>query len=372
MKLPNTNTITKPNQKLFAIHLLNDYSGSPLVFKQALESLRNLYDIHLYTSNTDGFLSSIKNIHHHPFQYRWSKNKLVTLFNFVLVQVLLSFRILFYARKNDLVYINTLLPSFISLAAKFKKCKIVFHVHETSIKPKSLMDLLIKSAVYSGDKFLFVSKYVSEQFDFPLDKKAVIYNSLPIHFIKQALESIEKSDSEPFTVSMLCSLKKYKGVFEFVEIAKKIPDIKFILVLNSNKTEVDNFINENNLPANCQVISAIKDTIPIYLSSHLVLNLSRPNEWVETFGMTVLEAMYFGIPVIVPQVGGVCELIDHRVNGFYINGNEYETLVYTINELKDKPELYRNFSERARNKALNFNHEKFEESLLESFSTLNY
>ena len=367
MKLPNINL--KP--KLYAIHLLNDYSGSPLVFKQALESLSDLYDITLYTSNTEGFLSSINNIKYKPFTYSWSKFKWITLYNFILAHIILSIRIFLNAKSGDIIYINTLLPSLVSLVAKHKNCKVVFHIHETSIKPKVLMDLLLKVCVKTGDKFLFVSKYVSEQFEFPETKKFIIYNSLPLTFIKKALESIDKKDATEFTVSMLCSLKKYKGIYEFIEIAKKLPDINFVLVLNSNKEEVDNFIQQNSISANCKIISAIKDTVPIYIKSHLILNLSRPDEWVETFGMTVLEAMYFGIPVIVPQVGGVCELIDHRVNGFYINGSEYDTLIYTINQLKVTPELYNQFSNRARHKALDFNHEKFEKSLLECFTELN-
>lgn len=40
-----------------------------------------------------------------------------------------------------------------------------------------------------------------------------------------------------------------------------------------------------------------------------MLNLTNKNQAIETFGMTPLEAMTCGLPVIVPTVGGIAELV---------------------------------------------------------------
>ena len=64
-----------------------------------------------------------------------------------------------------------------------------------------------------------------------------------------------------FNVLMICSLKKYKGVFEFIKIAKKLltfKKINFTLVLNSNYKDIKNFFKYENLPKNIKIFSKQK------------------------------------------------------------------------------------------------------------------
>ena len=46
------------------------------------------------------------------------------------------------------------------------------------------------------------------------------------------------------------------------------------------------------------------------------LNLSQQPDWVETFGLTIWEALTQGTPVIVPDVGGPLEIIDNKCGIF--------------------------------------------------------
>ena len=70
--------------KIVAIHLLNDYSGSPFVLRQSLEALvKQGYAVDLYTAGNDGFLSNIAGVNTRAIFYKWNKIKLVTLFLFL-------------------------------------------------------------------------------------------------------------------------------------------------------------------------------------------------------------------------------------------------------------------------------------------------
>ena len=51
---------------------------------------------------------------------------------------------------------------------------------------------------------------------------------------------------------------------------------------------------------------------------------------VETFGMTILEAMPYGIPAIVPNVGGPLELVQHGYNGYCVDVRNLEELRYYL------------------------------------------
>ena len=62
----------------------------------------------------------------------------------------------------------------------------------------------------------------------------------------------------------------------------------------------------------------------------LVLNLSNPSLWVETFGLTLLEAMAYQLPVICPPVGGPIELVKNDENGFCIDSRNMDELIEKI------------------------------------------
>jgi glycosyltransferase involved in cell wall biosynthesis len=359
--------------KIIAVHLLNDFSGSPLVFRQSIESLKDNYDIQLFTATPsgNGFLSGINNIQTKEIAYRWNPNKLITLFLFIYSQWQLFWKLRESIDKNDIVYINTLLPFGAALAAVSKKCNVVYHVHEVSIKPEIFKRLLVLIAKLTADKILFVSAYVASCFNFKKASCTVIHNALPQLFTKQAQKINQLNTAAPFTVLMLCSLKAYKGIYEFIEVARQLPQIQFKLVLNASDKEVAAFKKSVKITENSTLFSAQQQTIPFYKKAHLVVNFSRPDEWVETFGMTVLEAMYCGRPVIVPPVGGVCELIDDGVQGFLINSRNMDKLVQCISEITSDFNLYKSLSKNALAKASSFTADAFAEKINLIFFDLN-
>jgi glycosyltransferase involved in cell wall biosynthesis len=90
------------------------------------------------------------------------------------------------------------------------------------------------------------------------------------------------------------------------------------------------------------------------------VNLSLPDEWIETFGMTILEGMQYGKPVIVPPVGGVTELVKDNWNGFRIDSHEYKKVALAIQQLQTDKNLYQKFSEASLMKAAEFSGKHFE------------
>ena len=95
-----------------------------------------------------------------------------------------------------------------------------------------------------------------------------------------------------------------------------------------------------------------------------MVNLSHPEKWVETFGMTLLEGMEYGIPVISPTVGGCTELVQHGVNGFQLDQRETATIIEHINRLFVDPILYQKLSKNAKVKAKEFNVAKMWKEIL--------
>ncbi len=153
---------------------------------------------------------------------------------------------------------------------------------------------------------------------------------------------------------MLCSLKKYKGPDQFVALAQALPQQRFELVLNASEEDIKQYFENTSLPDNLQCFPRQSNVHPFYQRAHLVLNLSHPEEWIETFGMTILEAMHYALPCIGPNIGGPAEIIHHRKEGFLIDQRDQAALKSAILQLAIDEKLYHKFALAAQARAKDF------------------
>jgi L-malate glycosyltransferase len=351
--------------RIISVHLLNDFSGSPFVFRQSLQALlQEGYQVHLLTATPSGsgFLSGL-DVMEHPLFYKWSRNKWLTLFYFLLSQMLMFFKMLGMAKKKDLVYINTMLPFGAALAARIKGSKVVYHIHEVSVKPAVLKKFLLWMVARTANHCIYVSEYVKDNTAVNVPS-SVVYNALPTSFVERSGQWDVKHP-HVFSVLMLCSLKEYKGVWEFVHCAEMLPQLPFVLVLNASQHEIDDFFHGKQLLGNIKLFPAQSDVHPFYQEASVVLNLSLPKKWIETFGMTALEAMYYGIPVIVPPVGGIVELVQNGINGFCVDASNTDLVSAFIQRLSHDRPLYERMSDAAYTRASCFTQEKFSKGILQ-------
>lgn len=50
-----------------------------------------------------------------------------------------------------------------------------------------------------------------------------------------------------------------------------------------------------------------------------------PSIWPEPFSLVMLEALSFGVPLLVFKIGGTTEIIRHQYNGFIADKMEFES-----------------------------------------------
>lgn len=73
-----------------------------------------------------------------------------------------------------------------------------------------------------------------------------------------------------------------------------------------------------------------------------------PSEWLETFGMTAVEAFATGTPVIAAKIGGGAHLVQHLVNGLHYAPGNSQQLAECVQLLQTQPSLIRKMGQSAR------------------------
>lgn len=342
--------ITPDNPNIVCFHLFNDYSGSPIILSTVLKGLlKKGYQITLRTSR-GGVLDSLhsENLKISYYAYHFSLRPLVTMARYAWVQCHSFFYAFRYiGQKNCIFYINTLLPVGPAVAGWLMGKRVVYHYHENAwIKGRVYM-MLSRIMQRIASTIICVSDYQRSSLQ-DNRKVVVVPNAVSEKFLNLAHVDAETAYTRK-TILMACSCKRYKGVEAFFEIAKQLPQFQFLLVLNESQEKVDEFLKELGLLSlpNLIIEPSTEDMVSVYARSSLLLNLSDKNLVIETFGMTVVEAMCFGLPCIVPVVGGISELVQEGETGYHVDSHDTELLVERINSLLTDHELYCQLSKKA-------------------------
>jgi glycosyltransferase involved in cell wall biosynthesis len=344
-------------KKILAVHLLNNYSGSPRVFASALDALQAQgHEVTLLSSQGPGFLDG-KGDHFVQVPYRWSANKALRLLRFALSQVYLFFRLLAWWPQEVTLYINTLLPFGAAMAARLMGKRVVYYCHETHIDPPVLNRWLRFWVKHAADELIIVSDYLRRELNFQGIPYTVVPNVLPEELLEDSAQApVEK---EGFHLLMAASLKAGKGLEQFIQLAEAMPDFPFTLIIGSARENIQHFLAGRKLPSNLRLLDRQGDMRPFYRQASLLLNLSVPGLFHETFGMTILEGMAYGLPVIVPPVGAPADIVTEGKDGFLIDSRDTESLKACIESLAAAPATYARMAEAARATARTYDPRSF-------------
>ena len=353
-------------KKIIFIHLFNDNSGSPKVLRETIRAVcAHKMPAKLYVgSDGDGILSTC-GIPTSHYWYRRTGKPPLTLVTFLTSQFLLFCQLLFdrSIAKDAIIYVNTLLPFGAALYGKLTARRVIYHVHEISITPMPLKFLLTSIARHTSSMNIYVSDAHMQALPLPGPPAQRVYNALGSDFLRKArASSYEPQRNGNFTVLMVASLRDYKGVLELLGLAASLVDngeIRFELVVNDDSAAISHYFIGRELPPNLTVYPRTSDTSKFYGRASLLLNLSRVDQWLETFGLTILEAMAYGVPVIVPPVGGPTELVDDGVQGFWVDSRNRVELRKRVLQLCVDPGLCQRMSQACHDRAAEFSPEVF-------------
>jgi glycosyltransferase involved in cell wall biosynthesis len=362
------------SRSILCVHLLDDFSGSAKMCAEVVSILtgdgRNV-TVWVGAAGEPGVIRKRHTVAGH-FYYRVHRSRLMQGVSLGLSQMHLFLKTFGFCvlRRPDCVYVSTILPFGAILGARAALTRVVCHVHEVSLGTKALHRLL--DAVVRGfaQRIICVSEYMAERLRYPKERTVVVHNSLSEREWQRASDIADHRGSrphDPFCVLMACSLKWYKGIDSFLALAAEASRTtrpsRMVLALNCERFEFDCFAASH--AANDVHLVWRPDSISQYYeAADLVVNLSHAEGWIETFGLTLLEGMTSGVPVVSPIVGGCTELFDHGEGGWRIDSRDLPGLLELIRRLRNEPELWRKGSVEARLRASMFQPEDFRRRII--------
>lgn len=358
------------------VHLLNDFSGSPKVLRDVIDSmssacLREMQDSMpvLYVGKQgDGILSGVA-VRVQKYWYRRSPHRLITLITYIFSQLVLFLKLLGDRSipADAIVYVNTLLPFGAAVYGRLTGRKVIYHVHEISITPAALKGCLLSVVQRTSSLNLYVSDAHLHMLPITGVPARRIYNALDDAFLRKAKRNVYMCRRDGlFRILMVASLRDYKGIPEFMALASTLldqSDVRCELVLNDEAAVVNGYFAKRTTPGNLIVHARASDTSVFYARASVLLNLSRVNVWVETFGLTILEAMAYGVPVVVPPVGGPAELVTDGAQGYHVDSRDLEFLRERVLQLQHDADLCMAMSRAGRARAMEFTSDRFAENV---------
>lgn len=243
---------------IVCFHLFNDYSGSPKVLRMVVEGmLGNGHRVDVVTSR-GGVLDELagrEGLRLRHYAYRFSPRAAVTMLRYVAAQALtflMAWRWLF--ERGTVFYINTLLPVGPALAGRMMGKRVVYHYHENAFAKGTFYRLLCRAMELLATEIVCVSGY---QASFLSRKRGVrvVPNALPTAFVERLHPDAEAAFRRQ-TVLMLSSLKDYKGTREFIELSRRLPQYRFVLVVNDTRENIDRYLAANGI-TNVNVIGGV-------------------------------------------------------------------------------------------------------------------
>ena len=159
----------------------------------------------------------------------------------------------------------------------------------------------------------------------------------------------------------MARLEKRKGHFFIIQAIKKLlpkfPNLKYIIAgSGSELNKLKKIVNNDNLNNNIIFVGSVNDEEKKFLfeKSNLMimptLDESKKRS-IEGFGISYLEAAFFGVPSIASNIGGTPEAVIHESTGLIIKNIDdlYLKILSLLNNQKKLDLLSREAQKRAIN-----------------------
>lgn len=269
----------------------------------------------------------------------------------------LSIRLRSIIRSYDIIHVHLFPSSYWSAIASLGcKLKLVYTEHSTSNKRRNLWFLRpIEKFIYGRySKTICISEETqkslvqwintSDVSNFP-----VIYNGIDLANFRHKKTDISYSNRGR-NIIMVSRFVQSKDQDTVIRSLKYLPDdINLLLVGDGERRHTCQMLTKELGLSNRVVFLGNRTDIPQLLRSATIGIQS--SHW-EGFGLTAVEMMASGLPVIASDVPGLRQVVDGA--GLLFKAGNEKDLAECINKLLSNPTLYKHTAKQGQERALYF------------------
>lgn len=211
-------------------------------------------------------------------------------------------------------------------------------------------DILFKNYLNRLDEYVVLTKHdkkmIEEKFNIVCSQ---IYN--PLSFQSKIKSDVKKK--RIISAGRIHNeMKGYDLLIEaFSKIAKNHEDwVVDIIGEGEDKEALQKMVFDKGLENQIKFLGFTNNMKDEYINSSIYVSASR---W-EGFGLTIIEAMECGVPVIAFKNTGPSEIINNNINGILIERENVDLLAKKLSELIENEELRSSLSNKAIERASDF------------------
>ncbi|MDO4549891.1 MAG: glycosyltransferase [Planctomycetia bacterium] len=300
-----------------------------------------------------------------PSLWEW-KNRLKIPFRILWLMYFLR------REKIELVYTNTPCLFEGALAAWLTGIPHVYHIHEVlrdeNMRPRWFsLNFLMKFVCRRSSRIIFVSEaakevacaLLPESWKGEFQKKSrVVWNAS--RFSSRDWEGMNRENSrqrweipsDKIVILWIGRFSRRKNPKMFLEAITKMRHKSQVMCLFVGDGpligEVQEIIKNENLSEICRILPFQEDIRSLIVTGDLAVLTSTE----ESFGLVLVEAGIYGIPLVATRVEGPSYIIKDGVTGFLVDVNDAETFAEKLDWMIEFPSARQEMGEKTRQRIL--------------------
>ena len=281
---------------------------------------------------------------------------------------------------------NALDPQSARALAKFVKDKQIDLVHAHMARDYSLaayavrghpakfvvtrhvlfpLNRLHRRTLSRADKIIAVSVAVAKQIQgqqlVPEDRIALVHNGVDAERYARTSEGFDRKSfltsknipADKFLVSTIGELRKLKRHDDFIRaaaiVSKKVPEAHFVIAgvdtspKGETKHQLIQLVEELKLSDNLSFLGWLDDADKLLCATDVFVSASET----ESFGLSIVEAMAAGTPVVATRTEGAQEVLENELTGLLVPIGDVDQLAAAVVRLLSDEEQRRSLAGRA-------------------------
>ncbi|HRP01787.1 MAG TPA: N-acetyl-alpha-D-glucosaminyl L-malate synthase BshA [Candidatus Kapabacteria bacterium] len=286
------------------------------------------------------------------------------LFEFHLYTLALTGKIIEVVKHEelDIIHAHYAIPHAISgiltkNILKDTNIKLLTTLHGTDITLVGLelaFHPLVKYSLENSDGVSAVSNYLKhntlQHFETSKDID-VIYNFIDTDLYKRVDASKLRKTLAPNNEKLLIHISNFRSVKRvqdtiriLKEVNKDIPTKLLLVGDGPEKSDCEKLSRELGMSENIKFLGKQSMVVELLSASDVFLLPSQS----ESFGLSALEAMSCGVPVVASNIGGIPEVVSHGKSGYVAEFGDINRMAKYVKDLLSNEKKWKMYSKESR------------------------